>query len=254
MVAPLVNLKIAYGPKSRPATFAELGVPDVPKPTESYMPLPHQQLVSMVRDELEAADLNVVQESHVMWRNGLRYFGLMQVNNPKIDSSESAMIVGIRNSYDKSLPAMITSGNQVFICDNLAFNGEIVLGRKHTKNIFEDLGNLVKSAMDVLFKNWDVHFKRMDAYKSYDLGDMQAHDLIAKAFIDGAIAKTQVADVIDQWHRPNHAEFNDRNLYRLHSAFTESWKGRLDLLPSVSRTLHSSFDKVADFTPAMVEA
>lgn len=252
MVAPLVNLKIAYGPKSRPATFEELSVPDVPEATNSYVPLPHQQLVSMVRDNLEQANLNVVQESHVMWRNGQRYFGLMQVNNPNLDNPDSAMVVGIRNSYDKSLPAMITSGNQVFICDNLAFNGEIVLGRKHTKNIFEDLADLVKSAMDVLFKNWDVHFKRVDAYKNYDLGDLQAHDLIAKAFLMGAIAKTQVADVIDQWHRPNHSDFNDRNMFRLHSAFTETWKGRLDLLPHNSRTLHQALDKVVDFDPVLV--
>jgi hypothetical protein len=249
----LVNLRLAYGPKSRPATFEELSIPEIPKQTDSYVPVPHNQLVEMVKDELTNANLNVVQESHVLWRNGQRYFGLMQVNHPELHDADSAMIVGVRNSYDKSLPAMITSGNQVFVCDNLAFNGEIVLGRKHTKNIFDDLSNLVKGAMDVLFKHWKIHLSRIQSYKGFDLGDLQAHDLIAKSFLLGAIGKTQIADVIQQWHTPNHMEFNDRNLFRLHSAFTENWKGRLDLLPMNSRLLHSEFDKVAGFNPVTVE-
>lgn len=248
----LVNLRMAYGPKSRPASFEELSIPKVPEQTDSYVPVPHNQFVEMVKGELAEANLNVVQESHILWRNGQRYFGLMQVNNPQIDSADSAMIVGLRNSYDKSLPAMIASGNQVFVCDNLSFAGEIVLGRKHTKNIFDDLSNLVKGAMGILFKHWKQHFARVDAYKNVELGDLQAHDLIAKSFLLGAISKTQVADVIEQWHKPNHPEFNDRNLFRLHSAFTETWKGRLDLLPSNSRLLHSELDKVAGFNPVTV--
>jgi len=246
----LVNLRLAYGPKSTPVDFGGLSVPALPARTESYVPVGHGELVEMVKRELNGANLDIVQESYVLWRNGQRMFGLMQVNHPDHDSPEDAMIVGIRNSFDKSLPAMITSGNQVFVCDNLVFNGEIVLGRKHTKNIFGDLAGLVKGAMDVLFKHWAVHAQRIEAYRNRDICDSEAHDLIARAFLGGAIAKTQVADVITQWSKPNHPEFKERNLLALHSAFTETWKGRLDLLPSNSKILHREFDGVAGFAPA----
>ena len=248
MNTPLVNLRLCYGPKSRPASFGELKTPVLPKQTDSYVPVAHDGLVTLVKRELAKANLEVAQESFVLWRNGQRMFGLMQVNHPDLPSPEAAMIVGIRNSYDKSLPAMITSGNQVFVCDNLIFNGEIVLGRKHTKNIFDDLDSLVVGAMEILFKHWKSHLARVESYKGFDLCDSQAHDLIAKAFLAGAIAKTQIADVIEQFHTPNHPEFSDRNLWRLHNAFTEVWKGRLDLLPSYSKILHKEFDAVANFT------
>jgi hypothetical protein len=107
--------------------------------------------------------------------------------------------------------------------------------------------------MGVLFKNWRHHLNRVQAYKQYDLGDLQAHDLIAQSYRLGAIAKTQVAEVIDQWHTPNHNEFKGRNLWNLHNAFTEVWKGRLDLLPVNSRLLHSELDKVSNFQPIAVE-
>ncbi len=174
----------------------------------------------------------------------------MQVAHPDLTSPDSAKVVGIRNSFDKSLPAMIASGNQVFVCDNLMFNGEVVLGRKHTKNIFADLAGLVQSSMEVLFKHWARDLARVESYKDFDLCDSQAHDLIVQAYLNGALSKTQVADAIAQWHTPNHPEFKDRNLWALQNAFTEVWKGRLDLLPSYSRKLHNLFDGAAGFLMA----
>lgn len=241
----LVNLHLCYGPRSRPASFEEIGMVPLPKQTSSYVPVAHDKLVTIVKRELAAAKLEIVQELFVLWRNGQRMFGMFQVNHADLPSPEQAMIVAVRNSFDKSLPAMIASGGQVFVCDNLIFNGEVVLGRKHTSNIFRDLDGLVKGAMEILFKHWKKHFARVDAYKAFDLGDTQAHDLIAKLFLAGAIGKTQVADVIEQFHSPNHPEFRDRNLWSLTNSFTEVWKGRLDLLPSYSKILHKEFDAVA---------
>lgn len=249
----LAKLQVAYGPKSRPVTFDELGIPEMPPRTASYVPVGHQDLVSRIRARLEQSQLSVLQESYVLWRNGQRMFGLMQVSHPEIEGQDSAMIVGIRNSFDKSLPAMVTSGDQVFVCDNLIFNGEVVLGRKHTKNIFDDLGDLIGGAMDVLFSHWNQHFARVETYKNVDVGNLQAHDIIAKAFLAGAIGKTQVAEVIDLWHKPDYPEFKDRNLWSLHSAFTQVWRGRLDLLPVNSRLLNRLMDGIADFDPKGVE-
>jgi hypothetical protein len=247
MTAQLVNLRLAYGPKSKIASVEDLALAPMPERTDSYVPIRHDEVVNMVKSDMEKAGLNIVQESHVLWRNGLRYFGLMQVNHPELNNADQAMVVGLRSSYDKSLPLTILSGGQIFLCDNLSFNGETVLGRKHTTFILDDLPSLIGKAMQTLFNNWKKHFARIEAYKSYDLGDLEAHDLIVKAYRLGAIAKTQVAEAIDVWHKPPHPEFKDRNLWGFHNALTEIWKGRLDLLPMNSKIVHSELDKVVGF-------
>lgn len=252
MSATQTNFGVMHGPKSRPATFGELGIPSLPEKTNTYTPLGHQDLVTRVQSRLQDSGLEISQDSHVMWRNGLRYFGMMQVFHPELKSPDHALVVGLRNSYDKSLPAMLTSGVSCLVCDNMCFNGEIVLGRKHTKNIFDDLNDLISGAIDVLFKHWNIHFSRVESYRNTDISDTEAHDTIANAYRAGAISKTQVADVINQWHSPNYNEFKDRNLFSLHSAFTESWKGRLDILPLNSKLLHVQLDKIAKFVPENV--
>jgi hypothetical protein len=46
--------------------------------------------------------------------------------------------LGIRNSMDKSISIGITVGTRVFICENLAFDGEFVALRKHTRGLTLD--------------------------------------------------------------------------------------------------------------------
>jgi hypothetical protein len=132
-------------------------------------------------------------------------------------------------------------------------SGEIVVGRKHTKNIMDDIFDRIQNAMLVLQAHWNDHFNRINTYKARDLGNVEAHDLIVNAYRRGAISKVGVSDVVDQWYTPNHAEFKDRNLWSLHNAFTEVWKGRADLLADRSDGLHAIFDDAVGFKPTEVK-
>ncbi len=55
IMSNLVNLNVCHGPKSAPATFEQLALPALPPTTRSYVPIGHQDLVSMIRKEMESA-------------------------------------------------------------------------------------------------------------------------------------------------------------------------------------------------------
>ena len=81
------------------------------------------------------------------------------------------LVIGLRNSHDKSFPSALALGNRVFVCDNLAFSGEIKLSRKHTKNISRDLPGLVTKAVGRLADLRQFQAKRIEAYKAADLSN-----------------------------------------------------------------------------------
>ena len=241
------KMRASFGPKTVVVGFDELSKPAVPVQTDSYVPLRHDEFVKMVTNRLQENGMTIKNETHALWRGGQRYFGLMEVSNPQIQSVEMSLVVGLRNSYDKSLPAAIAAGNSVFVCDNLCLSAEIVVGRKHTKNMMDDILERIQGAMRVLQAHWGDHFARVETYKQFDVSPIQAHDTIINAYRRGAISKVGVADVIDQWYTPNHNEFSSRNLWSLHNAFTEVWKGRADLLADRTDALHAMFDEVTGF-------
>ena len=223
----------------------------LPQKTDTYTPVGHKLVIEEVKNHLTQNGFDIVGENHHLARFGQRYFGLMQVQDQSApEDPDRATVVGLRNSYDKSFPAGLMAGDAPFVCSNLIFSNEIVLARRHTKNIdnVNVAGNIfmkIAQAVGMLREKWQNQVERVESYKAYDLGDIEANDLILRGFDAGACSKTKIADVFRQWQTPNHPEFQDRNLYSLYNAFSEVGKTNLNDLPKRSTALHSVFDAVA---------
>lgn len=215
-----------------------------PEKTETWHPIPHKRLIDELETALPRYNLNVVGAEHALHKGGERYFGLYQVSNCQPDS-DFGLVFGLRNSHDKSFPAGLCLGSGVFVCDNLAFSSEVVLGRRHTTHIERDLPQLVAKAVGQLMDTRVEQQKRIDAYKVTELGDKEAHDLMIETLRAKGIMPTRINDVIDQWHTPKHPEFaKERNVWRLFNGFTEALKeSALAELPKRTQIIHGIMDR-----------
>jgi hypothetical protein len=99
---------------------AVLAVP-TPAATTTWRPIPHGELLAGVQTTLERSGLRTVEEGHGLTRDGNRYFGLLRVQNATPDG-DFGLVVGVRNSHDKTFPAGLVVGASVFVCDNLSFS------------------------------------------------------------------------------------------------------------------------------------
>ena len=59
-------------------------------------------------------------------------------------------VLGIRNSNNMRFPAGLALGVAPFVCDNLAFSGEVTISRRHTLNVINDITKMISSSMDDL--------------------------------------------------------------------------------------------------------
>ena len=221
-----------------------------PEATDSWFPIPHVSLVEQLRGLITSSGMNIVDEKHALAREGQRYFGLFQVEGVQNFSLAETVgtVIGLRNSHDKSFPAGICAGSAPFVCDNLAFSAEVKIARRHTRFINRDLLMLFAGAFGRLATAWGNQASRIERYQSFALNDSTAHDLIARAYRGGAISKTQLADVVNQWHSPEHEDWGgERNLWGLHNAFTNVLRGNVIALPRRSDALHCLLDQTAGF-------
>src|SRR5205823_885790 len=130
-----------------------------------------------------------------------------------------------------------------FVCDNLAFSGEIVITRRHTRWIMRDLPRLVLDGVGQLTQRWHSQEERYDRYRQTPVADPEAHDLVIRALDAQAITTTQVPQVLRDWRKPRHAEFRDRTGWSLFNAFT-GVVGASSVWTVAKRTqvLHGVFD------------
>jgi len=233
------------------AGYDEVLAVRTPDATDTWTPIPHKLLLDRVVEGMNTSGLQVVQMVHGLWKDGLRYFGLMEVTNGD-DNDDYSLVVGLRNSHDKTFPASLALGSGVFVCDNLAFSGEIKLARRHTKFIERDLPQVVTTAIGRLSDLRFTQEKRIECYKDVELNDVQAHDFIIRSLDSGVIGSQRVKPVLEQWRTPNHEEFLPRNAWSLFNGFTEALKPRqrqgdrdnnnLHALPACTQKLHALMD------------
>lgn len=225
---------------SNAVSRGELAASLTPSPTATWKPVPHLEVLQTVEKALLQRRITITAQSHGLSHDGKRYFGLLEVLSPP--GSEVHWVVGIRNSHDKAFAAGVVAGSQVLVCDNLCFSGEVCLARKHTGHIHYDLPIIAEQAVDKVRGYWFEHRQRIDAYKQKRVTDTRAHDLIVRSVDFGAIANSYIPRVLQEWREPSHDEFRAKNLWSLQNAFTEVFKGRLDLLTQRSQKLHEVLD------------
>jgi len=234
------NLMLHCG--ARAVERTALDFVNTPVATPSWQPIPHLRLVEQVELALTASRLQIVNQAHCLSQDGLRYFGLMHIRNGR-NESDYAWVLGLRNSHDKTFPAGIVAGTQVFVCDNLAFGGEVKFARKHTRFILRDLPFIAERAVARVSEKWQTQERRIAAYKDHAMDDRDAHDLVVRALDIGVIGSRTVLPVLSQWRKPAHEAFAPRTAWSFFNAFTETLKGdSLMLLPKRTEALHGLFD------------
>lgn len=226
-------------------TREQLFATQTPKGTATWFPLSHRTILGEVESQLKATGFQVTEEAHALSHDEARYFGVLSVSVPSRKESEHGWIVGLRNSHDQTYPAGLVAGTRVFVCDNLAFSGEVRISRKHTKFAYRDLRHLTARAVGQLGDKLRGLDRRIESYREESVGDALAHDITIRAVDCGAITTGQIPDVLKEWRWPSYDAFLPRNAWSLFNAFTEVHK---TVNPNTAlrrgEALHGLFDAV----------
>lgn len=225
------------------AERAQVNLVKTPAATDTWKPIPHDRFIDGVISSLDRSGLHVVSEAHALGHEGQRYFGMFQLKNGN-NPADYSLVVGLRNSHDKSFPAGLVVGSGVFVCDNLAFSGEVKIGRKHTVFIERDLPNLIQSAVGKIGDLRKSQDNRIELYKRFEMSDTQAHDIVIQALDNRVAPVTYIPDILREWRTPRHPEFAQaKNGWRLFNAFTEILKeSSLFERPRATQALHGLMD------------
>ena len=218
---------------------------EVPEETRTYVPVPNKALWEMLQRIAISRGLQLGVPQMGLAHKGDRLFGAVEIVNQDHLDNEVRLMLGFRNSYDKTMSVGICFGSQVFVCSNMCFTGytsenEDALGlvhHRHQADVWSDLKGQLESAMDKfdVFKSYQDGF--YNQLKSIKLRDVQAHDLIIRSVRAEAITAKDCMTIAEEWafqgRGPQnevekerwHKEFAPRSAWSLFNAYTEIHKG-----------------------------
>lgn len=219
---------------------------ETPEPTDTHFPIPHHKFYDVAIDQLYDRGFTVSNQQHFINREGAHYFALMQIDHESFETAVGqGVMAALRNAHDKVFSASFALGAKVFVCDNLSFSGDIVVGRKHTPNIWGELPELLDGAISKIMVMQKRQELRFAEYKEAPLDDRTADHLIMETYRRGVINLKRIGQVHKEWYEPS-ADHGDKSIWRYFNAVTAALgpasANQLIQLPKKTIDLHLLLD------------
>lgn len=162
-----------------------------------------------------------------------QFFGLLSIREKVLEGEYIPkntkgfdLQLGVRGSYDQSLPRGISIGSLVTVCDNLAFSGEINVYSKQTTNIAARIPQLLQNAISQVPVMAELQNKRFDAYKNYTLTKAKGDAMLIECVRRGILNPSDLGKAIKEWDEPCHKEHAEHgnSVWKFFNSVTEAIK------------------------------
>ena len=211
------------------ATIEQINSIAPPEETETYAPVHHGTLIEIVKQQADDKlhDYRFLDEHYGLSplqgeNRGAKLFGVLSYQSEA--SPEISLSIGLRNSYDQSLAVGACVGGKVFVCDNLMFQGDIRVTRKHTGDVLEDVEKMIANALAIAPMRHRDLLRDAEVMKDVELIDDEAYAILGMAYGRGILKPRQLLHSKNAWHKPLQEDFEDRNLWSLYNSMTEALK------------------------------
>ena len=159
-------------------------------------------------------------------------FGLMEIaakplEGELITEDEWKLMLGLRGSHNQRIGRGLVLGNQVIVCSNLMFTGNVAnFSTRQTTNIGARLPGLIYDAVQHIPQMAERQEKVFDAYQNREMKPRAGDAALVEIYRRDGLNPSQLGRAIHEWHEPSHDEHaaNGWNAWRLMNSVTESLK------------------------------
>jgi len=192
-----------------------------PVGSETWQPIAHGDLVLAIERQLRARGIEIAGEQYAVQRHGARLFAVLDLSLER--TVETCAAMGIRTANDRSMALEIAVGVKVFVCDNLAFSGDLIaLRRRHTTGF--DLDADIARAMGRYQAHQLTLQQKIAAIQARLIGDDEAKALIFEVFRREILPIRHFKPVAEAYFnpRPEMTDCAPRTLWGLYNALSRA--------------------------------
>ena len=199
---------------------------------ETYVPVDHLHLINEIKWCIKATNPNWFEfrsASYGIRKNGAEMFAVLTWKATRDyfgdgDIDNYGFQIGIVNSMNFRIPIRFVGGISVFVCDNMALNGEIMYARKHTKNVWETIYEKVRLISENAMNIYDDGVKDINHLQEIEITDNRGYEILGRLHGLKVISPRMLTAAIKDWRKPRHEDFASRNLWSLYNCANEAMK------------------------------
>jgi hypothetical protein len=234
------------------STRNEIAMMPTPAPMgPRHVVRPFIEDIELITNSLNSFGMPVIDEAYGVLSDDegypTRMFGLMNVG----DNDGYSTTIGLRGSYDQSISRALAVGSRVFVCDNLAFSGEVSFHTKQTTNVDKRIGDLIWAACQQVGPMVALQQKRFEDYRMQQITKRVGDAMLVECLRRNVLIPSQMGRALSEWDNPSHEEHAEDgySLWRLYNAITEAVKPANRQRNAIPAT----WDRTVNITPLFDE-
>jgi len=195
-------------------SFEELRAIPVPARSGRYRPVPHYQVVGLMRRALRDQRSDVAREEFRVARGGRQALLLVTGRRHR---EPFGFAVAVRSSTDKSLAMQCAVGAVEHATDNLALRAHLA-HRRHTTFVWENLVSVLGNAAKRTMRHLRCVEADALALRSTGVHDELLAAVLGIAMLTGVMTARQVRDAFELWTHPPSDGLRPRTAWAAYSA------------------------------------
>ena len=199
----------------------------VPAKTDSYSPVKHMDVVNAIQEMLDKKDITIKDANWWSNKGGNQMIGKFNLDFG--GDPEMGGMLAFKNSYDKSMALGFAGGGNVFICANGVVNGEIVLIRRHTGSIVDEVNDKIVESIETLDVRFEELVSHREKMKEVELTPTQNAEMLGRMYFEEELLNsTQLNTVKRIWNNmaeyKEYDQFQEGNAWCTYNHITEALK------------------------------
>ena len=196
----------------------------IPARTDTYSPVSHAQVIEAVAANIRVNKLDVIGRRMYLNGNARKMVGFMDIETDIGKQHGLKMMLGYRNSYDKSMSVAFVTGATVWICGNGLIGGDLLtFKRKHTGNVLEEMGEKIQTGVDRMKSDFGKLNLEVDVLKGYALTPRQKAEVLGVMYFERDLVNPTQLSIVKR-ELTESKNFKEDNAWSLYNNVTEALK------------------------------
>ncbi|EMI19555.1 hypothetical protein RMSM_03515 [Rhodopirellula maiorica SM1] len=197
--------------------------------SETWNPVSHLSVLQMLDTAIANAGFKATSETILVSKAGNRLFATLDLNI-KVGETER-LIVGVRNSHDKSFSMGLYYGTRSRVSKCVSFAVDAVTRRRHTPNADTVYADEIDAAVHQLKSFAEDQSIQFSAMKNRFFSVCEPEAIIVHAAEASAIPWRYVPKILSEWRRPSHRKHRGQSQYHLFQSFIQVFDDRFKRSP-----------------------
>jgi hypothetical protein len=204
------------------ATLETLEAIPLPQQTDTYMPVGHADFIRRVREVSQDSGYILANHTATINKDGQIMLAKLTFLNPEDDEMDYQ--IGLLNSYNKTKAATIGVGSVVRICSNGMLSADFSLVRKHTRYVWEDLDELINSAVEAIQAEHLRNIEARELLKNVEINPTRYSEIVGRMFLEEDIINATQVSLIKKELFNQSSPFGEPHLWTLYNHTTHALK------------------------------